>query len=223
MKPAFALVLFDLDGTLLDTRRDLAESTNHVRESFGLAPLEPASIYRLVGRGARALVERALGAERRELHDEGVRRFLAHYREHCLDHTVPYPGMRELVGALAAEGVRAAVLTNKPEALSRRILDGLAIAPALFAIVGGDTFAERKPDRCGVDRLVSAAGARREETLVVGDSAIDADTARAAEVRCCGVLWGLDPEGLAAARPAYLVRSAGELREVILRGRPAPR
>lgn len=215
MRPRFTLIELDLDGTLLDTRDDLAASTNHVRRSFGLEPLEPRAIWRLVGHGARALVERALGPERREQHDEGVRLLLEHYDQHCLDHTRPYPGMVEALDRLSAEGVRFAVLTNKPERLTRKILDGLALSSRLVGRVGGDTLPERKPHPRGAEHLRLLAGAERGDCLIVGDSAVDVETARGAGMACCGVLWGLDPEGLRAAGPDWLVDTAADLVAVI--------
>ncbi len=215
MKPRLRLVHLDLDGTFLDTRKDLITSTNHVRARFGLEPLEPEGVYRLVGRGARALVERALGPERAEHHDEGIRLLLAHYGEHCLDHTVPYPGMVEMVDRLSACGVRFSVVTNKPEQLSRRILDGLGLTRRLAAVVGGDTFPERKPDPRGVEHVRTLCGFGKAESLMVGDSPVDAETSRAAGIACCGVLWGLDPEGMREARPEFLVETAAELEAVI--------
>lgn len=216
----FPLALLDLDGTLLDTRRDLVGSTNAVRESFGLAPLAAETIEHLVGHGARALVERVLGPERRELHEEGLRRLLAHYGEHCLDHTRPYPGMVEALDELATAGVRFAVLTNKTSALSRRILEGLGLWGRLAAVVGGDTFPERKPHPRGAEHLLSLCGAERHETLMVGDSAVDVATGRAADIAVCGVVWGFDPDTLTAARPDFVVRDAAELVRVIRRGSP---
>ena len=218
--PRFALVLLDLDGTLLDTRLDLVASTNYVRASFGLSPLDTQTIQHLVGRGARALVERALGAERLELHDEGLRRLLAHYGEHCLDHTCPYPGMVEALDELAAAGVQLAVLTNKPQALSRQILEGLGLERRLLAVVGGDTFPERKPHPGGAEHLRSLAGAARRATLMVGDSSVDVDTGRAARIAVCGVLWGFDPEAMTASRPDFVARDAAELVRIIRRGSP---
>lgn len=213
--PRFRLALLDLDGTLLDTRADLVASTNHVRTSFGLGAIQAREVEHLVGHGARVLVERALGPDRRELHDEGLRRFLDHYGAHCLDHTRPYPGMAELLDALAPRGVTFAVLTNKPEALSRWILGGLDLSRRLIAVVGGDTFAERKPHPRGVDHLRLLGGVARAASLMVGDSLVDVETARAAGIAVCGVRWGFDPEGMQAAGPDFLATDVADLAWVI--------
>lgn len=211
----FALALLDLDGTLLDTRRDLVTSTNHVREGFGLPPLSTDAIQHLVGHGARTLVERALGTERGELHEEGLRRLLEHYGAHCLDHTRPYPGLAELVIELSSAGVRFAVLTNKTEALSRRILEGLGLSRWMVGIVGGDTFPERKPHPHGAEHLRARCGVERIATLMVGDSAVDVETARAAGIAVCGVSWGFDPEALIVAGPDFIAADADSLARII--------
>jgi len=215
--PRFDVVLLDLDGTLLDTRRDLVASTNHVRATFGLPPLDAHAVERLVGHGARVLVERALGAERARVH-EGVRRFLEHYEEHCLDHTRPYPGMAELVDSLSARGVRFAVITNKPERLSRKILAGLGLVDGMVAVIGGDTFPERKPHPRGVEHVLERCAADRSRALMVGDSAVDVETARAAGIAMCGVMWGFDPESLRATKLELVAADAAELGRVILEG-----
>ncbi len=190
----FPLVLLDLDGTLLDTRLDLVASTNHVRSIFGLPPLGVREVERLVGRGARVLVERALGEGRAEVLDEGVQLFLEHYGTHCLDQTRPYPGMVDLLRVLSMLGARVAVVTNKPEALTRKILGGLDLLGDMVAVVGGDTFPERKPHPRGVESVLAGCDAERSQALLVGDSPIDLATARAAGIAFCGVLWGFDPE-----------------------------
>jgi len=214
-EPRFELVLFDLDGTLCDTRADITASTNHVRRSFGLEPLEPREVERLVGHGARVLVERALGPERREIHDEGERRLLAHYAAHCLDETRAYPGLVALIDRLSPLGVRFAVVTNKVIRLTTKILAGLDLSSRLAAVVGGDTFAERKPHPRGVEHVLEEVGIERARALMVGDSAIDVDTARAARIAACGVLWGFDSESLRASSPDFLVADAASLERVI--------
>jgi phosphoglycolate phosphatase len=215
---AFAHVAFDLDGTLVDSRADLAAATNHVRRSFDLAPLEPAAVYGLVGDGARALVERALGPVPAARADEGVRRFLAFYREHLLDETRPYPGMESALRALHARGVVLSVLTNKPEDLSRAILDGLGLTHWLASVVGGDSLPTRKPDPAGVQVLLARSGTRAADFLLVGDSPVDFETAEQAGVAFCGVTWGLVPERLRACAPSLLIDDAAALIPLVERG-----
>jgi len=197
MAGRIAHVIFDLDGTLADTGADLAASVNHVLETFGLDPLDPSSVYRYVGDGARVLVERAVGIARRDLWDSGVDVFLAFYREHLLDRTRLYDGVDGLLAALSGAGVCASVLTNKPEDLSRRILGALGVLGTFVDVIGGDTLPVRKPDPEGVFRLLRLTGTPVEEALIVGDSPVDSATARASDVPFCGVSWGFNPEGLA--------------------------
>lgn len=217
-EPRFSVVLLDLDGTLLDTRLDLVASTNEVRRSFGLPPLAAHEVERLVGHGARVLVERALGPQPKDAHAEGVKRFLAHYAIHCLDHTRPYAGMEELLDSLSSLGVRFAVITNKPQALTRKILDAFRLSPRMAGVVGGDTFPERKPHPRGVEHLLGCCNAERSRALLVGDSAVDVETGRAAGIAMCGVLWGFDREGLLASGPSLVARDVAELERVIRNG-----
>jgi len=211
----YSLLLLDLDGTLLDTRLDLVRATNHVRSIFGLPPLDVGEVERLVGHGARRLVERALGAERAHAHEEGVRKFLEYYDEHCLDGTAPYPGMVDLLETLPPLGIRTAIVTNKPEALTRKILAGLGLLGRMVAVVGGDTFPERKPHPRGAESVRALCRVERSQTLLAGDSPVDAATAQAAGIAFCGVAWGFDPQALRAAAPERMVQNAGELRAVI--------
>jgi len=215
---AFAHVAFDLDGTLIDSRFDLASSVNHVLRTMGLPEQAAGTLYGYVGEGARVLVERALGPARCARFDEGVALFMDYYGEHLLDATVPYPGMVELLDDLAARGVALSVLTNKPIGLSRTILDGLALTPRFVGVIGGDSLPVRKPDPAGLDELRRLTATPRERTLLVGDSSIDVATARAGGVAFCGVAWGLAPEALRAAAPQRIVDDAAELLTVVERG-----
>lgn len=222
MRPAprvrFAHVAFDLDGTLIDSRADLASSVNHVLRTMRLPEQDPETLYGYVGEGARVLVERALGPERCARFDEGVALFMEYYGEHLLDASVPYAGMVELLDAAAARGIALSVLTNKPIALTHAILDGLALTPRFVGVIGGDSLPVRKPDPAGLDHLRGLTGTPREQTLLVGDSGIDLATARAGGVSFCGVAWGLAPEALLAAAPERIVRDAAELLTVIQQG-----
>ena len=222
MRPAararFDHVAFDLDGTLIDSRADLAASVNHVLRTMGLPELAPETLYGYVGEGARVLVQRALGPDRRARVDEGMALFMEHYGAHLLDATLPYPGLVDVLDAAAARGVAISVLTNKPFGLTRAILDGLGLTPRLIGVIGGDSLPVRKPDPAGLDALRALSGASRARTLLVGDSDIDVATARAGGVAFCGVSWGLSPAALVAAGPERIVDDAAELLAVIERG-----
>ena len=185
------LVVFDLDGTLIDSRRDLADAANALIVERGGAPLEVDRIASMVGEGAAKLVMRAMKAANltRDDLDAALARFLELYDERLLAHTRLYDGTRDMLEALRARATLA-VLTNKPQRPTERILDGLGIAPFFTHVVGGDTAHGRKPDPAGLRYLMSAAGAAVDGTTMIGDSAIDLRTARAAGVRCCLVRYG---------------------------------
>jgi phosphoglycolate phosphatase len=191
MKPDAALLVFDLDGTLIDSRRDLADAANALIVERGGAALPVDEIAGMVGEGAALLVRRALTAARvtRDDLEAALARFLALYDDRLLAHTRLYAGTHEALAALAAEAPLA-VLTNKPQRPTERILDGLGIAPFFRWIVGGDTALGRKPDPAGLNHLIAAAGATAGMTTMVGDSAIDLRTARAAGTRVCLVRYG---------------------------------
>lgn len=212
---AYEHVSFDLDGTLIDSRADLAAAMNHVLAAFGAPPVPPSTVARYIGDGARALVERALGAERRDRVGEALSLFIAHYGAHCLDATRPYPGVVETLEALAARGVALSVLTNKPVGLSRTILRGLDLAACFVEIVGGDSLPSRKPDPAGLEYLRGLTGTPPARMLLVGDSDIDVRTGRAAGVTTCGVAWGLAPESLRAAGPDRTIGEPAELLAIV--------
>ncbi|HEX8983985.1 MAG TPA: HAD-IA family hydrolase, partial [Bryobacteraceae bacterium] len=181
------LLIFDLDGTLVDSKLDLAHAVNAARAHFGMPPLDLGTIGEYVGNGAPVLMRRAMGDAASE--DE-VRRaldyFLAYYSDHKLDHTRAYPGIPEALEQLHAGGVRMAVLTNKPVRVSGAIIDGLGLAKYFERIYGGNSFEQKKPDRVGVDTLLAELGIAPERTMVVGDSSVDVRTARNAGVKVCG-------------------------------------
>lgn len=210
-----SLILFDLDGTLIDSRADLTAAVNHVLRGFDLPQLSPEVVAGYVGDGARLLVQRALGAAHGARLDEGLRQFMAYYGAHLLEHTQPYPGVPEMLATLSARGMKQAVLSNKPEAMSRAILEGLGLASHFVAVVGGDSLATRKPDPAGVAYLTTLTGSPAERVLLIGDSPIDLRTADAAGVAFCGVTWGFAPDALRAAAPARLIEHPHELLEPV--------
>jgi phosphoglycolate phosphatase len=206
------LIIFDLDGTLIDSAKDLAISMNATREQFGMTPLDANLIYSFVGNGVAVLVRRALGADAPEpMVAEALRFFLQFYRAHALEHTQLYPGVREMVDGLAREGHTLAVLTNKPIRISRDILSALGFAATFPRVYGGDSFAQKKPDPIGIRTLMAETCAAAQETWMVGDSGVDIQTARNAGVRSCGVAWGFQPAAFETDPPDLLVETPAEL------------
>jgi phosphoglycolate phosphatase len=214
------LLIFDLDGTLIDSKRDLALSVNATRAHLGMGPLDIGKISSYVGNGAPVLIRRALDEQATDaLVEEALEFFLEYYREHKLDYTRLYPGVKESLDRLRAAGKRLAVLTNKPVAPSRGIVDGLGVSGHFFQIYGGNSFIFKKPNPIGVEKLMAEAGVDRGRTLMVGDSGVDVETARNAGVHACGVTYGFAPETLSNPAPDLLVDRMEELADWVLRGR----
>lgn len=211
------LVIFDLDGTLIDSKLDLAHAVNATRAYMGLEPLPHELIATYVGNGAPVLIRRALGpAAPQDDVDRALEYFLAYYREHMLDYTRLYDGVPETLSRFAAAGRKLAVLTNKPVRVSNEILKGLGIRGHFFQVYGGNSFEEKKPSPIGIRTLVQEAGAGLGETLMVGDSAVDIRTARNARVRSAGVTYGFQPETLRDTPPDYLLDTFRELEPLVL-------
>ena len=188
----FRLIVFDLDGTLVDSRRDIAESANALLQSCGAEPLPEERIGRMVGDGAATLIARAFATAGQTPPPDGLQRFLAIYGGRLLQHTRVYPGMLDVLETLVSR-VMLAVLTNKP--LDRQLLDRFAATLPDAAVIGGDGPFARKPDPAGLLHLASSAGAAVEDTLLVGDSIIDWRTARHASTSICLAKYGFGFEG----------------------------
>ena len=188
--------MFDLDGTLVDSRRDIADAANALLEACGAQPLPQDRIGRMVGDGAAVLVARAFAAAGQRPPPDALEQFLGLYNRRLLDHTRPYPGIRETLDALDGSA-RLALLTNKPLESTRRILDGLDLARFFTrdAVVGGDGPFPRKPDPSGLLHLAANAGVSPHDTLLVGDSIIDWRTARHASSAMCIARYGFGYEG----------------------------
>ena len=185
------LFVFDLDGTLVDSRRDIADAANALLVSCGAAPIPDERIGRMVGEGAAALVARAFNASGVEPPADALSRYLTLYDQRLLNHTHPYEGIPALLEALGSRATLA-VLTNKPIASTRRILDGLDLARHFpsDAVLGGDGPFARKPDPAALLHLVARAKVPAEATVMIGDSTIDLRTARAAGTRVCLARYG---------------------------------
>jgi len=205
------LLIFDLDGTLIDSKRDLADAVNAMRLHLGEPPLADQTVYSYVGSGAPVLVRRALPGRDEEEIERGLRYFLEYYRDHMLDATTLYPGVREALDELMESPAKMAVLTNKPVRFSEHLIKGLGLDGHFFRIYGGNSFEEKKPHPIGIELLMQESGIGRDRTIMVGDSAVDVLTARNAQVLACGVTWGFQPETFAEAPPDFTIDRMSEL------------
>ena len=203
-------LVFDLDGTLIDSKLDLALSIDATLKHMGRASLPHELIYSYVGNGAAVLVRRALGDAVTDAEaEQGHRFFLAYYREHMLDNTVTYPGVREALEALGHHPM--AVLTNKPVRFSEKILEGLRIASHFRYVYGGNSFETKKPDPEGMHTILRAFEIEPRQAMLVGDSDVDVRTARNAGVWACGVSYGLGLESMRAHPPDLMLDNLAEL------------
>ena len=190
LHPVHALI-FDLDGTLIDSKRDLIHSVNAMLGEMGRARLDEETISGYIGHGAPVLVSRALGGNAKE---EELRRalqfFLGYYEEHKMDTTCAYPGIPDALAELSRKKVPMAVLTNKPVKISVRILDALGLASHFRVIYGGNSFETKKPNPFGANKILNEFGAQPRETMIVGDSEVDVQTARNAGTIAAAVNYG---------------------------------
>ncbi len=209
MARARALV-FDLDGTLADTFEDLAAAVNHVRAQRGLSPWTVARVQREVGHGARVLVRRCAGTRGPDDEDSALRAFLEYYSDHVLDRTRLYPGVVETLQAL--QSLSMAVLSNKPEAQTRQILEGLGLAPFFAGVFGGDSVPAMKPDPAALATVLDFLGVAPQDAWLVGDSEVDVQAARAAGTRVALVTTGLvNKDEAVALRPDLVVGTLADL------------
>lgn len=217
------LLVFDLDGTLIDSAQDLCSSVNAALVQFGLNPLPDPAIAGFVGNGAPMLMRRSLALAGNipldvldpQLFEKSYQFFLQYYREHKLDFTYAYEGVLEALKALhelhEAPGTvtrRMAVLTNKPVRPARGICEGLGLADYFLHIYGGDSFPVKKPDPTGLRSLMEEVGAKPKETVMIGDSKVDVQTARNAGAWAVGCAFGFGPQNLMEVPPDILVDSA---------------
>ena len=224
-RDAIRLILFDLDGTLVDSRLDLANSVNGMLRHFGRPELPVEVIASYIGDGAPMLVRRALGdPDDQDFFNQALEFFILYYRAHKLDTTVLYRGIVEALRAMRnGNGFerRMAVLSNKPVNPSRGIVDALGLAEYFVQVYGGNSFPTKKPDPLGALTLARENGVTPGETLIVGDSGIDVLTARNAGMWSCGVKYGFAPHSLDEAPPDVLVDAPHEL-PLIFENQPPP-
>jgi phosphoglycolate phosphatase len=212
------LLVFDLDGTLVDSELDLANSVNAMLQEIGRKPLSVERIASYIGQGVAVLVRRALGTGAAPDDVERAKEiFLKHYREHMLDHTAPYPGVREALVDLGNH--KMAVLTNKPVHFSRAMLSGLGLAGCFLQVYGGNSFENKKPDPIGLNRLMEETQVPASRTMMIGDSISDVLAGRNAGVWTCGVNYGFGAPTLDEAPPDIRIDDLRELPQ-LLNGKP---
>ena len=210
-----SVLIFDLDGTLVDSKKDLTASVNHIRHQFDLPHLTEDEIARFIGDGALMLIRRALGGKATETNVQaGLQMFLSYYRAHMLDFTRLYPGVRETLDRLM-NCSKLAVLTNKPVHFSCAMLDGLGIYKHFVAVYGGNSFDYKKPDPVGVFQILADTKGYRERTWMVGDSAVDVLTGRNASIKTCGVTYGYATETFKDVPPDFLIDHFSELEALV--------
>src|ERR1700688_3358005 len=203
-------LIFDLDGTLIDSKLDLALAVNAALAEMGRGPLAHEQIFSYVGQGAPSLIARAIGDGATEEDClRGLEFFIKYYSVHKLDHTDVYPGVRETLDTL--KGMPMAVLTNKPVGASRGILQGLGLSEHFRFVYGGNSFERKKPDPMGVESILHEFGAAPAQVMFVGDSEVDVQTARNSGTWVCGVTYGFGSHRLTEYPPDLLVDNLTEL------------
>lgn len=212
------LYIFDLDGTLIDSKGDLVQAVNASRAHLHLPPLSDEKIASYVGNGAPTLIRRALGPDAAEEQvAAALQYFLDYYAEHRVVHTTVYDGVRETLDELDRQGKKQAVLTNKPVRISHAILDDLDLLKYFFRVYGGNSFPQKKPDPVGIETLLVEAQVDRRRAIMIGDSAVDIQTARNAGICSVGVTFGFQPETLQADPPDLLIGRMPELLTAVLK------
>jgi phosphoglycolate phosphatase len=208
---------FDLDGTLVDSLDDLTDAVNHMLSGFGRPSLTTASVRGLVGKGARNLIQRALGTESQDDIARALELFVAYNSGHIADKSSLYPGVREALPQLAESGIRMAVISNKNEALCRLVMEALGIARQFEIICGGDTFPEMKPSPLPLLRVAERLGVAIHEAVMIGDSINDVQAGQQAGATTIGCVWGYGgADGLAEAD--HRAASLGDVAAILLNG-----
>lgn len=212
-------IVFDLDGTLIDTAPDLAEATNHVLSTLGLDRINEMEIRPFVGHGALAMIDGAVKAHgrtlsERELHDL-FEVFLVHYTAHVADRSVPYPHIVSVLDGLKAEGATLAVCTNKMEAQARAVLDALELSSYFSALTGRDSLGTYKPDPRHLTGTIALAGGQPGKSIMIGDSETDIKTAKAAQVPVVAVSFGYSVDPVLSFGPDAIIDDYRHLRDAL--------
>jgi phosphoglycolate phosphatase len=214
-----ATIVFDLDGTMIDTAPDLIHATNHTLQLNGMEPVEGRIVQPAVGYGARAMIRTAMESQGRASPDDVLTRmteeFVAYYAENILVDSKPFPGLIEAIDELHNEGALLAVCTNKREGLAKKLLAGLKIGGRFAAIAGRDTFPKCKPDPAHVLETIRLAGGSAERAVMIGDSSADSLSAQAAGVPFIGVSFGYGESPIEVLKPDAVINSFAELHRAL--------
>jgi phosphoglycolate phosphatase len=213
------LLIFDLDGTLVDTSQDITNAINYAIEPFGIRPLSNETIKSMVGSGITKLIESLITTQRnlqddtsRSLRDKAVNRFLEHYSGHLLDNTVPYPQVKETL--LKLTNYKKAVLSNKREIFSKKVLEGVGLYEFFEVILGSDSVPERKPSPVPVFEILKRTNVSKDEAVIIGDSNFDIEAGKAAGVKTIAVTYGYRPKEILKGAD-IMIDTFGELLTVI--------
>ncbi len=214
-------LVFDLDGTLVDTAPDLVAATNHVLDHLGLPHVDEISLRPYVGHGAKHMMVRAIGPGAETMseaqHEALLKRYLDFYGDHIADRSRPFEGIVPLLEKFKGEGVKLAVCTNKIERMSKLLLDALDLSRLFIAVAGRDTLGAAKPHPDALLGTISMAGGDRTRAIMIGDTAVDIETARAAKVPVIGVSFGYTDTPVASFGPDVVIDHFDELEPAIAR------
>lgn len=207
------LILWDLDGTLIDSKRDIANSVHYTLKTLGLPQISDELIYSFVGNGVTPLIQQSVSQPGGSTFKEALEIFMKHYNEHCLDTTLPFPGILDVLNQLSQTMV---VITNKSQGFSEKIIRGLGLDLFFKGIYGGDTSFPKKPDPAIVHHLLKQFGVSSEKTIIIGDSRVDMETGKNAGILTCGVTYGFRPRSeLEEVGCDYLVGTPNELATIL--------
>ncbi|MBI4374350.1 MAG: HAD-IA family hydrolase [Deltaproteobacteria bacterium] len=209
------LLIFDLDGTLIDSKKDIANSIHWTLQSLNLPPVSDEEVYSYVGNGVRPLIQKSIGEEEGPHFQKALKIFKEHYLSHCLDHTVPFEGAVAMLKSFSDK--KKAVFTNKPQYFTKPILKGLHLNTYFDAVIGSESGFPKKPDPAVIIHLLKQFGISPQEAIFIGDSRVDIETGKNAGILTCGVTFGYrSEEEIREAKPDFVISELGELKSLFV-------